>query len=75
MQKSLYNKYRKSSQNLHSKQRLSMNSKDIKDEELQFIDPLVDDRVINMILSYDGYSPAMRDGLTFTYINNPFSRD
>jgi len=50
-------------------------SGDIKDEELQFIDPLVDDRVINMILSYDGYSPAMRDGLTFTYINNPFSRD
>jgi hypothetical protein len=35
----------------------------IKDEELQFIDQLVDDRVINTILSYDGYSPAMRDVL------------
>lgn len=33
----------------------------IKDKELQFIDQLIDDRVINTILAYDGYSPAMRD--------------
>ena len=35
----------------------------IKDEELQFVDQLVDDRVINTILSYEGYSPAMREVL------------
>ena len=33
----------------------------IKDEELQFVDQLIDDTVINNLLSYDGYSPAMRD--------------
>lgn len=33
----------------------------IKDPELQFVDALMDDRVINRLLSYDGYSPAMRD--------------
>jgi hypothetical protein len=33
----------------------------IDDEELQFIDKLLDDRLINRLLSYDGYSPAMRD--------------
>ncbi|OQY21387.1 MAG: hypothetical protein B6I37_08845, partial [Desulfobacteraceae bacterium 4572_35.2] len=33
----------------------------IKDPELQFIDALIDDGVINRLLSYDGYSPAMRD--------------
>jgi len=32
----------------------------IKDNELQYIDELIDDRVINRLLSYDGYSPAMR---------------
>jgi hypothetical protein len=36
-------------------------SKYIKDEELLFIDKLLDDRIINRLLSYDGYSPAMRD--------------
>ena len=35
----------------------------IKDEELQFVDQLVDDRVINTILSYEGHSPAMREVL------------
>ena len=30
---------------------------------MQFIDQLVDDRVINTILSYEGYSPAMREVL------------
>jgi hypothetical protein len=33
----------------------------IKEEELRKIDELIDDRVINRLLSYDGYSPAMRD--------------
>lgn len=32
----------------------------IKDNELQFVDELLDDRIINRLLSYDGYSPAMR---------------
>jgi hypothetical protein len=33
----------------------------IDDEELRFIDKLLDDRLINRLLSYDGYSPAMRE--------------
>jgi len=33
----------------------------VKDEELRFIDNLLDDKIINKLLSYDGYSPAMRD--------------
>ena len=33
----------------------------IKDEELRYVDELIDDGVINRLLSYDGYSPAMRD--------------
>ena len=33
----------------------------IKDEELRFIDELLDDKFINKLLSYDGYTPAMRD--------------
>jgi len=33
----------------------------IKDEELRYIDELIDDRIINRLLAYDGYSPAMRD--------------
>jgi hypothetical protein len=32
----------------------------IGDNELQFIDKLVDDGIINRLLAYDGYSPAMR---------------
>jgi len=32
----------------------------IKDEELQFVDELLDDTIINYLLYYDGYSPAMR---------------
>ena len=35
----------------------------IKDKELQFVDRIIDDRVINTLLSYDGYSPAQRDVL------------
>lgn len=33
----------------------------IQDKELQFIDTLIDDEIINVLLSYDGYSPAMRE--------------
>lgn len=33
----------------------------IDDEELLFIDKLLDDRLINRLLSYDGYSPTMRE--------------
>lgn len=33
----------------------------IKDKELQFIDKLLDDRIINRLLAPEGYSPAMRE--------------
>jgi hypothetical protein len=33
----------------------------IKDKELRFIDDLLDDKIVNKLLSYDGYTPAMRD--------------
>ena len=33
----------------------------LKDLELRFIDDLLDDTIINRLLSYDGYSPSMRD--------------
>jgi len=33
----------------------------VKDQELKIIDEILDDRIINKLLSYDGYSPAMRD--------------
>lgn len=33
----------------------------IEDEELKFIDALLDDGIINSLLSYEGYSPCMRD--------------
>ena len=31
------------------------------DEELRFIDDLLDDQIINKLLSYDGYTPSMRE--------------
>ena len=34
--------------------------KHITDKELYFIDKLIDDGIINSLLSYEGYSPAMR---------------
>ena len=33
----------------------------IKDKALAFVDTLIDDAIINRLLTYDGYSPAMRD--------------
>lgn len=43
---------------LNSKKRSPLH---IKDEELRFIDDLLDDQIINKLLSYEGYAPAMRD--------------
>ena len=31
------------------------------EEELRFIDDLLDDQIINKLLSYEGYSPSMRE--------------
>jgi hypothetical protein len=48
----------------------------IKDEKLQFIDQLIDDNVINCLLSYDGYSPSMREILPnqlLTHVEQDFS--
>ena len=33
----------------------------IKDEKLGFVDELIDNEVNNRLLSYDGYTPSMRD--------------
>jgi hypothetical protein len=33
----------------------------IKDDELRFVDQIIDDTIINRLLAYDGYSPKMRD--------------
>ena len=33
----------------------------IKDKQLKYIDSLLDDSIINSLLSYDGYSPSMRE--------------
>ena len=33
----------------------------ITDEELRFVDGLIDDEVINKILAYDGYTPSMHE--------------
>lgn len=33
----------------------------LKDEELRFVDDLLDDTIINRLLSYDGFTPSMRD--------------
>ena len=33
----------------------------ITDEELRFVDELLDDGIINRLLAYDGYSPVMRE--------------
>ncbi len=36
-------------------------SKYIKDEELRIIDGLLDNQIVDQLLSYEGYSPAMRE--------------
>ena len=38
----------------------------IKDEELAFVDRLIDDAIINRILSYEGYRPTARDPFPVT---------
>jgi hypothetical protein len=40
----------------------------IKDEELRYVDELLDDRIINRLLAYRGYSPAMREFLPSTLL-------
>lgn len=39
-----------------------------KDRELSIIDNLLDDQIINRLLSYQGYSPAMREYFPCTYL-------
>lgn len=40
----------------------------LKDEELKFIDDILDDKIINRLLSYDGYTPGMRDFFPSNYL-------
>ena len=40
----------------------------IKDDELRSIDELLDNRIINRLLAYQGYSPAMREFLPSTLL-------
>jgi hypothetical protein len=40
----------------------------LKDEELRYIDELLDNPIINRLLAYQGYSPAMRDFLPSTLL-------
>lgn len=43
-------------------------SRAIYSEELRFIDDLLDDEVINRLLSYSGYSPALREFLPSNFL-------
>lgn len=43
---------------LHWRKRSSLH---ITDEELRFVDEMIDDEIINKILAYEGYTPSMRD--------------
>jgi hypothetical protein len=49
--------------NRHKKQALYL-----KDKELGFIDDILDDQIINKLLSYDGYSPSMRGLFPSNYL-------
>lgn len=40
----------------------------IRDEELKIIDALIDDRIVNQLLSYEGYSPSMRELLPANFL-------
>jgi len=40
----------------------------IVDEELKLIDALIDNEIINKLLSYDGYSPSMREFYPATFL-------
>jgi hypothetical protein len=40
----------------------------LKDEELRLIDDILDDQIINNLLSYDGYSPVMRGLFPSNYL-------
>ena len=41
--------------------KIKRNPSYLKDKELRFIDNLLDDTIINRLLSYDGFTPSMRD--------------
>jgi len=43
-------------------------SRHIRDKELRFIDEILDNQIINKLLSYHGYSPAMRDFLPSNFL-------
>ena len=49
------------SSNLLKLNRNKRSSLYIKDCELRFVDELLDNRIVNNLLSYDGYSPSMRN--------------
>lgn len=40
----------------------------IKDKELRIIDDILDDQIINRLLSYEGYTPSMRDFLPSSFL-------
>jgi hypothetical protein len=40
----------------------------LKDDELRYISNLIDNRIVNRLLAYQGYSPAMRDFLPSTLL-------
>jgi hypothetical protein len=40
----------------------------LQDEELRFIDSILDDQIINKLLSYDGYTPSMRGLFPSNYL-------
>jgi hypothetical protein len=50
---------------LNSKKRHPLH---LKDEELRFIDDLLDNQIINKLLAYKGYAPAMRDLFPSTFL-------
>ncbi len=49
-------------------------SRYIQDDELKFIHNLLDDRIINALLSYHGYTPSMRDFFRVNFFEQNCSR-
>ena len=47
----------------------------IKDEELRFVDELLNDGIINRLLAYDGYNPVMREIFPSNLFRVPIYRD
>ncbi len=46
----------------------------IQDDELKFINDLLDDRIINALLSYHGYTPSMRDFSRVNFFGQNYSK-